>query len=79
MQVEVHVDQDLYRHWMPLVHGRPESVLPYSFDGLLVQPHTKMTNQADVLRISLRIDNELDGNIALIIRSASVVCELRLS
>src|ERR1700691_3735555 len=78
MQVEVYVDQYLHRHWMSLVHSRPEPVLLYSFDGLFVQPHAEMTNQADVLRIPLRIDNQLDRNISLIIRPARVICELRL-
>ena len=79
MQMEVHVDHDLHRYSMSLVHGWPEPVLPYCFDGLFLQPHAEMTGQADVLRVPLRIDNEFDRNAALIIRSASVVCELRLN
>ena len=77
--MEVHVNQDLYRHWVPLIHGGPELVQPYCFDGLLIQPHAEVTYQADVLRIPFRIDNQLNRNIALKIRPASFVCELRLN
>src|ERR1017187_1419274 len=79
MQMEVHVDHNLHRHGMSLIHGRLEPVLPHCFNGLFVQPHAEMTNQPHILRISLRIDDELDRNAALKIRSTSVFCELRLN
>lgn len=79
MQMEVHVDNDLHRNSMSLVNGRLEPVLLHCFDGLFFQSHAKMTSQADVLGDPLRIDNELDGNAALIIRSPSIVCELWLN
>src|ERR1700723_3167534 len=79
MQVEVYVDQYLHGHWMSLVHSRPEPILLYSFDGLLVQPHAEMTYQADVLRILFGIDNQLDRNFALIILPTRVFCNFRLN
>ena len=60
MQMKVHVDDDLHRYWMALVHCRMELVLLYSLDGLLVQSHAKMTDKADVLRIPFRIYNQLN-------------------
>lgn len=77
--MEVHVHNDLHRYSVPLVNSRSEPVLLHRFDGLLFQPHAEMTSQADVLRVPLRIDNELDGNAALIIRSPSIIGELRLN
>src|SRR5580658_2916975 len=38
-----------------------------------------MTGQSDVLRVTLRIDNEFDRNAALIVRSASFFSKLRLN
>src|SRR5487761_2341527 len=62
---------------MPLVHGRLELVLPHCLDRLFVQAHTEMTNQLDVLRIPLRIDNEFDRDAALKVRSSSVFGKFR--
>src|SRR5450631_453244 len=64
---------------MPLIHGRFELVLFHGFDGLFIQPHSEMTYQLNVLRIPLRIDNELDRNAALKICPTRVLCKLRLN
>ena len=60
MQVEFHFDDHLYRDCMALVHRRPETILPDRFDRLLVEPHAKMTRHVNVLRVTLRINDELN-------------------
>src|ERR1700734_559640 len=64
---------------MAFEHGCLELVLPHCFDGLFLQPHAEMTGQAHVLRVPLRIDDELDRNTALVICLASFIRELRLN
>jgi len=53
MQMEVHVDHNLNRHWMSLVHGGLEPVLPDCLDSLLFQAHAEMADQGYVLRVPL--------------------------
>jgi len=44
--MEVHVDYDLDRHRVPLVHGRPKFILPHGIDRLLIQSHAEMAYEA---------------------------------
>src|ERR1035437_10450610 len=79
IQVEIDVDDHLHGDRMSLIHRGLESVLPDCFDRLFVQAHAEMTKFAHVLRIALRIDDELYRDAALEVRSASLLCKLRLS
>ena len=65
VESEVHVDDDLHCHGMSLVESRLKSILANCIDCLFVQSHAEMTNQANILRVSLGIDDELNGNSAL--------------
>src|SRR5579862_8094178 len=66
--MEINFDYQLNGYRMTFVHGGPEPILAHRFDRLFVQAHSKVTEQAHILRISLAIDNELNGNAALKIR-----------
>ena len=57
MQAEIHVNDHLHRYRMTLIHRRPEPVLLHGFDSSLVETHAEMTNDVDVLRAALRIDD----------------------
>src|SRR5579863_1068749 len=61
VQVEGDVDDDLDGDGMALVHGGLELVLTGGFYSFLVETHAEVANDADVLRVSLLIDDELDG------------------
>ncbi len=63
---------------MSLVHGWLKFVMPHSFDGLFVESHAEMANDAEVFRVSLWIDDNLDRDDALILRPARRICKLRL-
>src|SRR3954454_13993791 len=78
MQVEIDLNDQLHGHRMTLVHGRLEPVLPHSFNGLVIQAHAKVTNHVHVLRIPLAVDDELNRNASLEIRSARFGRELRI-
>src|SRR5258708_5830615 len=78
MQVEVQVDDDLHRDGMALILGRLEFVPLDRFDGLLIETHSQVTSYMDVLRIPLRVHDELNRNVALEVFLASLLCEFRL-
>jgi hypothetical protein len=78
VQVEGQVNDDLDCDRMSLVHSRLEPVLTHRFDGLFVKTHPQMTDDANVLGIPLRVDNELDLHIALQICDSGLLCEFRL-
>src|SRR5580698_4217125 len=79
MQMKVDVDQDLHGYGVPLVHGRPELVLPHRFDCHSLQAHPQVTKHPNILRVPLRIDNQLDRDVALKICLPSLRGELRLN
>ena len=78
MQVEIHIDQQLDGDRMAFVHRGPEPVLPHGFDRLFIQSHAEMPNDADILRIALAVDDELNGDAALKVRCASFGSKLRI-
>ena len=65
IQVEFDFDYHLHRYRMALIQRRLELILPHRFDGLFIQAHPEVTEDVDVLRIPLRIDDELDGDASL--------------
>jgi len=79
MQVEIHIDQQLDGNRVALVHRGLEPVLPHGFDRLFIQPHAQMPNDADILRITLAVDDELNRDAALKVRCASFGGELRIN
>jgi len=53
MKVEIYIDDDLHSYGMSLVHCWLELILPDCLNGLIIQPHAKMANQANILWIAL--------------------------
>jgi hypothetical protein len=78
VQAEVYVDDHLYGHGMALISGGPESVLLDGGDGFFVKAHAEMTDYTDILRETLRIDDELHCDNSLKICASRIGCELRL-
>ena len=68
IQVELDLDHHLHSYRMALIQRRLELVLPHCFDGFFIQAHSEVTEDADILRVPLRIDDELDGDAALEVR-----------
>src|SRR5580692_10175772 len=63
--MKFHYDHKLNGNRMSLVHGGFESVFAYCFDGLLIEPHAEVAYHVDVLRITLAVNDDLNGNAAL--------------
>ena len=53
MEVEIDIDDDLHSYGVSLVHRWLEFILPDCLNGLIIQPHAKMANQANILWIAL--------------------------
>src|SRR5579872_1606197 len=64
---------------MPLIDRRPETVLANRFDSLLIQSHSQMAHDPDVLRVTLRVDYELDRHRAFVVGLACFRCEVGLN
>src|ERR1700758_741286 len=75
MQTKVYIDKDLNRDRMPLVHGRLEFVLSQRFHCHFIQPHPEAMCNADILRISLRIHDQLERDLALKVRCPCLICK----
>ena len=77
MQTEIYVDHHLHCYGMTLEHCRVKFVLPHSFNGPFIQAHTQVANYVNVLRVALRVDDELNRDYSLVVGLASFRSELR--
>src|SRR5277367_1819189 len=72
---EVDDDVDLDRDGLAAKIGGLKFVLLNGFDGLLVEAHAEGARDVDVLRISLRVDDDRDNAYALVLGAAGFVGE----
>src|SRR5579863_7578528 len=79
VQVEVDVDDDLHGDGVALVHCRAELVLADCFDGSFIEPHAGAAHQVHVLRIALRVHDELNRDAALEVGLARLCREFRFN
>ena len=73
MQVELHIHNDLHSHGMSLIHCWLELVLLDGFNSFLIEAHAQMPRDADVLRIAICVDNQLQSHGPLKIRLPRLV------
>jgi hypothetical protein len=76
VEAEIDLDDHLHGDGMALVHCRAETILADGCDGFFFETHAEVAGYVDVLRVTIRVDDELDGNGARIILLASLLCEL---
>lgn len=76
--MEIDIDDDLHWDRMTLVHRWLELVLPDCFHRFFIETHAEVTHHPDIYRIALGIDDQLDGDNALILVLASLIGKLRL-
>src|ERR1035437_8935354 len=79
IQVELDLNHHLHSYRMALIQRRLELVLPHCFDGFFIQAHSEVTEDADILRVPVRIADELEGAAAWEVRGTSILCDLRLN
>src|SRR6266700_286316 len=77
IEPEVDGDGDHNRNWSSAIfEGRLELVFPDRLQRLLVEPHAQRANHARIDGIALRIDDEGDHDLALVLGATGFVREL---
>src|SRR6266550_1358274 len=70
IQAEIYFNVDRYRDWLAVLHGRLEFPLPHGFDGLLVQAQAQTAGNANVARLAIGTDDQIENAGSLILRFA---------
>ncbi len=75
-EVDLYVDVDR-NGGFAVFHGGLELVLADGFHSLFVEAHAEGADDMDILRISLRVNNESDEADALVLGAAGFIREFR--